>query len=132
MQSSVRAPVLSATRTRVSCWIIAPSLLRDLEHLGEAPVLALRQRPRLDDAHRVADLRLVALVVGVELRRAPDDLLVARMRLHRVDADDDRLLRRVGDDDAPALLAAATLGLGLRLAGERLAGGRRRVPHARA
>src|SRR5205823_12850460 len=79
------------------------------------------QRTRLDDADRVADLRLVLLVVGVELRRPPDDLLVARMRLHRVDPDDDRLVHRARDDDATAFLVAAALVFGLRLADDRLA-----------
>src|SRR5438034_1231759 len=98
MQSNSRAPVLSATRTRVSCWIIG--LLRHLEDLGQPPALRLRKRARLDDADDVARLRGVLLVVGVELRRAPDHLLVARVHLQRVHADDDRLLHRARDDDA--------------------------------
>src|SRR6185437_1019970 len=79
-----------------------PSLLRGLHDFGEAPVLRLRERTRLDDAHDVADLRGVLLVVRVELRRTPDDLLVARVRLDRVDLDDDRLVHRARDDDASA------------------------------
>src|SRR6266508_4065502 len=39
--------------------------------------------------------------------RAADDLLVARMRLHRLDAHDDRLLHCARDDDAAPLLARA-------------------------
>ena len=87
---------------------------------GEAPVLRLRQRPRLDDADDVADVRRVLLVVGVELHGAPDDLLVLRMRLDHVDLDDDRLVHRARDDDAAPLLAAAAVVLGLRLADDRL------------
>src|SRR5215212_728352 len=118
MQRISRAPVLSATRRRDSCWIIgSPSRLHDL---GQAPVLRLRERARLDDPDDVADLRLVLFVVGVELGAPPDDLLVARMRLDRVDLDDDRLVARVGDDDAAPLLAAAALGLRLRQARDRL------------
>src|SRR6266516_3604320 len=120
MQSSVRAPVLSATRTRVSCWIIGPSLLRDLEDLGQAPVLHLGERTRLDDADGVADLGLILLVVGVQLARPSDDLLVARVRLQRLDADDDRLVHRARDDDAAALLAAAAQRRRLRLPDDRL------------
>src|SRR5207302_5967111 len=90
-------------------------------HLGEPPALRARERPRLDDPDDVADVRLVALVVRVELPRAPDDLLVARVHLQGLDAHDDRLVHRARDDDAAALLAAAALGLGLRLANEQLA-----------
>src|SRR5213592_242247 len=112
MQSSSRAPVLSATLRRVSCWIIElPGLLHDL---GEAPVLRLRERPRLDDADDVADARGVLLVVRVELARSADDLLVLRVQLGDVDLDDDRLLTLVGDDDAAALLARGRRGLRLR------------------
>src|SRR6186713_754458 len=119
MQRISRAPVLSATRSLDSCWIIA--LLGLLEHLGEAPVLRLAQRPGLDDADEVAELRGVLLVVRVELRRAADDLLVPRVRLHRVHADDDRLVHRARDDDAAAFLAPASVAHGLRHAGDRLA-----------
>src|SRR6266540_764795 len=101
-----------------------PSLLRGLHDLDEAPALRLRERSRLDDADDVADVRAVLLVVRVELRAAADDLLVARVRLDRVDLDDDRLVHRAGDDDAAALLAAAALGLRLGRARDRLALGR--------
>src|SRR5579884_2098259 len=160
MQSSSRAPVLSATRRRDSCWIIERHLpcnscagtarteqrkdagsvrgykprtrprtrrcdssqpypacegrggcrsFSDLDDLGEAPALRPRQRPRLDDADGVADVRRVLLVVRVELHAAPDHLLVLGMRLDQVDLDDDRLVALVGDDDAAPLLVAAAL-----------------------
>src|SRR5262245_8707792 len=172
MQSSSRAPVLSATRTRVSCWITDGLLSRrscpmaaqarasqgrrersylqgtdatedaarrgtacpsgcemcgrrpslsDLEDLREPPALRLRERTRLDDADDVAGLRLVLLVVGVELLRAADHLLVLRVRLDRVDANDDRLVHRGRDDNAAALLVATALALGLRQPRDRLA-----------
>src|SRR6266545_3589197 len=105
-----------------------PSLLGGLHDLHEAPALRLRERSRLDDADDVADVRAVLLVVRVELRAAADDLLVARVRLDRVDLDDDRLVHRAGDDDAAALLAAAALGLRLRCPRDRLALGRA-LPH---
>src|SRR5581483_6894087 len=120
MQSSSRAPVLSATLRRVSCWIISglPRLLHDL---GEAPALLLRERAGLDDPDGVPDPGGVALVVGVELHRAADDLLVLGVALDHVDLDDDRLVALVGDDHAAPLLAAAALGLRRLAAGDRLA-----------
>src|SRR5918995_855866 len=122
MQSSSRAPLLSAPRTRVSCWITSdPGSLGLLDDLRQTPALRLRERARLDDQDEVADVRPVALVVRVELRGAPDDLLVPRVGLHRVDADDDRLVHRGRDDHAAALLAATALTLRLRLPDDRFA-----------
>src|SRR5206468_852745 len=46
-------------------------LLGLLHDLGEAPVLRLRDPPRLDDADDVPDAGGVLLVVRVELARAP-------------------------------------------------------------
>src|SRR5437667_693425 len=109
-----RAPVLSATFRRLSCWItVSPPLLCRLDDLGEPPALRLRQWPRLDDPNDVADLRLVALIVDVERVRAPDDLLVLPMGLDQLDLDDDRLLHRVRDHRALTLLATTALVLGL-------------------
>src|SRR5215210_9530226 len=116
MQRISRAPGLSATRSLLSCWIM---LLGLLQHCGQAPVRRLAQRSRLDDADEVAHLGGVLLVVGMELRRAADDLLVARVRLDRVDLDHDRLVHRARNDDAAALLAPAALVLGRRLADDR-------------
>src|SRR3954464_13666067 len=135
MQSSSRAPVLSATRTRVSCWIMPPDLSGLLQHLDEAPVLRLGQRARLDDAHGVPHARGVRLVARVELRRPADDLLLLPVPLDRPVHDDDRLVHRRGDDDAAALLAAAALAVGLRqpddgLALRRLLAHDRRAPAA--
>src|SRR5205823_11121741 len=122
MQRISRAPVLSAILRRDSCWIIeSPRSPGGLHDLGQAPALRLGQRTRLDDADDVADLRLVLLVVRMELDAAPDDLLVALVRADQLDLDDDRLVHRARDDDATALLAPATVVLGLRLADDRLA-----------
>src|SRR6266702_4817215 len=115
-------------------------LLGGLQDLHEPPPLRARERARLDDPDEIAHVRRVALVVSVELRRAPDHLLVAGMLLLRLDPDDDRLVHRARDDDAAALLLAAELALGLRLAGDRLAllrlgagaGGLRPLPARRA
>src|ERR1700722_2236728 len=97
------------------------SSLSLLDDLGEAPALGLRQRTRLDDAHGVTDPGLVRLVVGVELDRAPDDLLVARVQLGHIDLDDDRLVGLVGDDDAAALLPGGAVAVRTRDANDRLA-----------
>ena len=50
------------------------------------------------------DARVVALVVGVQLRRGAHDLAVAPVAAGDVDAHDDRLVGLVGDDDALAHL----------------------------
>src|SRR5688500_12356852 len=123
MQRISRAPVLSATRSLDSCWItvLPRKSLCDLDDLGQAPVLRLRDRARLDDLDDVADLGRVLLVVRLEALRAADDLLVARVGLDRVDLDHDRLVALVRNDGAEPLLAAAELALGLRQADDRLA-----------
>src|SRR3954454_725481 len=119
MQSSSRAPVLSATLRRDSCWIISSlPLLRLLDDLREPPALQLRERAGLDDPDRVADAGRVLLVVRMEADGGADDLLVLRMALDHVDLDDDRLLALVGDDHAAALLAPPAVGLGLLGAGD--------------
>src|SRR3978361_582280 len=93
MQRISLAPVLSATRSRLSAWIIGSSL-RLLDDLDHAPALQLRERACLHDPHDVADTGLVALVVGMQPRRAAYDLVVLRMGLGRVDADRDGLVHR--------------------------------------
>src|SRR4029077_18992693 len=95
MQRISLAPVLSATRSRVSAWIIGS--LRLLDDLHHAPALQLGERAGLGDADDVADAGLVALVVHMQARRAAHDLVVLGMRLGRVDADRDRLLPRRRD-----------------------------------
>src|SRR5918992_121173 len=113
MQSTSRAPVLSATLRRDSCWIIG--LPRPLEDLDEAPALGAAEGAALDHANGVADAGLVLLVVSVQLAAGPDDLLVHAVLPGGVDADGDRLVRLVGDDDALAHLELpARLGLGRR------------------
>src|SRR3954462_7280607 len=113
MQRISRAPVLSATLSRVSFWI---TLLRPLEDLDQAPALGARHRPALDDAHEVALVGVVALVVGVHGARGAHDLAVAPMALGDVDADRDRLVRLVGDDLAEAHLRRAGAVVGGRRA----------------
>src|SRR3989440_4547489 len=177
MQRISRAPVLSATRSRDSCWITGvppsrscslaakskpckdagsarsrrlrarlrtrqgaalqrarecemgggpPSLPCGLYYFDEPPVLGLRDRSRFDDPNDVADVGGVLLVVRMELHAVADNLLVAPVRLDRVDLDDDRLVHRARDDDAAALLAPTALRVGLGQAGDRpaLRGGR--------
>src|ERR1700712_1741936 len=101
--SSSLAPVLSATLTRDSCWIIG--LLRLLEHLDEAPTLRRGQRTGLADEHEVADAGGAGLVVRLDLAGPADDLAVQRV-LHAVlDLDHDGLVHLVADDVAAAGLA---------------------------
>src|SRR5918997_2791088 len=129
MQSTSRAPVLSATLRRDSCWIIGrpPPLPGSLQDLDETPALGAAERTALDHAHGVADARLVLLVVGVQCAARADDLLVHAVPTGHVDSDGDRLVGPVGDDNALAhLRLAARFGLGRgglrpRLAGTALA-----------
>src|ERR1700730_6196578 len=84
MVSSSLAPLLSATLSRLSCWITgalpdgkwSSSLLHHLDH---APPLVLGDGTRLHDADQVADPALVTLVVRLEVLTALNDLLVERM-----------------------------------------------------
>src|SRR5438105_4259722 len=108
MQSSSRAPLLSATLTTVSCWIISTRLLDDL---GDAPSLFLGKGPCLDDAHAIADAARGLPVVHLVPARVPHHLLVQGMRLRVPHEHDHCLLHLVADDDALAHLAA---GAGLR------------------
>src|SRR5215211_2640900 len=118
MQSTSRAPVLSATLSRDSCWIMG--LPGPLQHLDEPPALRAAERTALDEAHRVADVRLVALVVRVQRRRPADDLLVHPVLAGRVDPDGDGLVGLVRDDDALPHLERALRGDVLDGSGERL------------
>src|SRR5207237_4692563 len=102
MQRSSRAPLLSATLTTVSCWIISTRLLDDL---GDAPPLLLGQRSRLDDAYAIADATSGLCVVHLVPPRVPYHLLVQGMRLRVPHEDDHRLLHLVADHDALAHLA---------------------------
>src|SRR5918992_2122308 len=121
MQSTSRAPVLSATLRRDSCWIMGlPGPLQDLD---QAPALGAAERAAFDHAHGVAHVCLVLLVVGVQRGAGPDDLLVHAVLAGDVDADGDRLVGLVRDDDALAHLElAARPGLGGRRLGTRLTG----------
>src|SRR4051812_17830348 len=110
MQRISLAPVLSATRSRDSCWIM--SLLRLLEDLDDAPPLACTQRPGLHQEDTVADAAGVLLVVGLELVGTPERLLVARVLDAVLDGHDDRLVHLVADDHAFNDLAEAAVLLG--------------------
>src|SRR5215213_6852714 len=112
MQRISRAPELSATLSLDSCWIIA--LPRLLHHVDQAPALGLGERPGLDHADHVSLAGLVALVVGVQLGRAANDLLVGAVTAGDVDADRDRLVAFAGDDDPLANLGRVRLTLGRR------------------
>src|SRR5262245_46273841 len=114
MQSSSRAPELSATFSRDSCWIISLYLAGFLDDVDQAPALGLRQGAGLDDADDVALAGLVALVVRVQPARAADDLLVGPVPAGDFDPHRDRLVALVGDDDALAHLRRVGVALGPR------------------
>src|SRR6476619_6574819 len=137
MQRISFAPVLSATLSRDSCWIIGISpgclagsqcwtepggtggvvvLLCLLEDLDDAPALGGRQRTGLLDPDPVADAALVRLVVRLELAGAPQDLAVQRVLHPVLDGDDHGLLHLVADHQTLTDLAVGT-GLGLGCAG---------------
>src|SRR5450631_4232951 len=124
MQSSSRAPLLSATLSTDSCWIMSASLL---QNFGNAPADFLRDRTCLDDAHTVTDAAAL-LVVHLEACAVPHDLLVERMRLADLHQHDHRLLHLVAHDDAIANLAAGTRGGGRGHITHRHPPGRRRFP----
>src|SRR5215218_643121 len=115
MQRISRAPLLSATLSLDSCWIIP--LPRLLHHVDQTPALGLGERPGLDHTDHVALAGLVAPVVGVQLGRAADDLLVGAVTPGDVDADGDRFVALAGDDDPLAHLCRVRLLLGRRGAG---------------
>src|SRR4051794_18185642 len=112
MHSTSRAPELSATRSRVSCWIMPWSLRLPgpLEHFDHTPPLLARHGSSLLDAHAVALANLVALVVRVQPVGALERLAVARVTHAVDDADDDGLLHLRRDDDALAHLAGVRAG----------------------
>src|SRR5205814_1020071 len=103
MHSTSLAPLLSATRSLVSCWIMrSPSSFEDFD---EAPTLHLRQRPRLLHADAVADVEVVGFVVDVQLLAALQRLPVQRMA-HAVDDRHHRgLVHPCGNHDALTRLA---------------------------
>src|SRR5579864_6611436 len=103
MQSSSRAPLLSATLSTDSCWIMSASLLQDF---GDTPASLLGDRTGLDDAHAIADPTHVLLVVDLEAPGVADDLLVERVRLEDLHHHDHGLLHLVAHDNAVTDLAA--------------------------
>src|SRR5437870_9396153 len=107
MQRISRAPLLSATLSRDSCWIMrSPRLLDDLD---DAPALVLRERSGLHDPHQVAHAAVVLVVVDLELRPVLHDLLVEGVGLEVGDLHHHRLVHLVGDHPAHPHLAKAAL-----------------------
>src|SRR5436309_266269 len=106
------APVLSATLSRDSCWIMCllpRALLGLLEDLDDAPALGGRERTGLHDLDPVAHAALVLLVVRLELAGAPHDLAVERVLDAVLDQDDDGLVHLVADHQALADLAGGAV-----------------------
>src|SRR5262249_17567484 len=113
MQSTSRAPELSATLSRLSCWIMvswAPLLPGALEDLDHTPVLLPRDRARLREAHAIAFACVVRLVVRVQVVRALHRLAVAGVPNGVDDRDHDRLVHLGGDHRALADLAPGARG----------------------
>src|ERR1700747_1419886 len=98
MDRTVLAPELSATLRGLSCRIIASP--GPLENFDDPPPLQLRSRTGLGDAHPVALLEVVDLVVGVEPGRALEGLLVAAVADPGHDGHHHGLLHLGGDDRA--------------------------------
>src|SRR5438477_3541723 len=122
-----RAPVLSATRSRDSCWITSisyvcrfsvhsgPSLTKRslglFEDLHDAPALGGRQRTGLHEQHPVADAARVLLVVRLQLAGTAQHLAVQRVLDPVLDRHHDGLVHLVADDEAlPDLAPPARLG----------------------
>src|SRR4051812_25805067 len=128
-----RAPVLSATRSRDSCWITSVSYVCQFsgrspklggtmvrragpragpthslglfEDLHDPPPLGGGERPGLHQQHPVADPARVLLVVRLQLAGTADDLAVQRVLDAVLDLDDDGLLHLVADHVSLAHLA---------------------------
>src|SRR5579862_7703615 len=96
MHSTSRAPELSATRKRDSCWITTTTFAGDssctLENFDHSPPLQLRKRARLAHADPVTLAHVVRLVVRVEVLRALHRLLVAAVPHPVDDRDHDGLV----------------------------------------
>src|SRR5262245_21577807 len=94
----------AAAPARTHAW--SPSL-RPLQHFHETPALVLRDRACLHEAHQIAHLALVLLVVDLELG-PPAHVAAVRRVLHQaLDGDHDGLLHPVAhhtaDPDLPTI-----------------------------
>src|SRR5699024_473828 len=135
------APVLSATFSRDSCWIIRstpvvvpvpalgepgrtddclscaadlpPALLGLLDHADHAPALGRRHRPRLHDLDQVAHADLTGVVVNLDPVGPPHDLAIQRVGHPVLHGDHHGLGHLVADDVAtPGLARVALYALG--------------------
>src|SRR5450759_2390252 len=88
MHNSSLAPVLSATFSRDSCWIISSPVVRSVPQPGR-----------------------VGLVMNLEPLSAPHDLAVQRVLDAVLNSDDDGLVHLVGHDQALTDLAARPSGV---------------------
>src|SRR5712692_3808866 len=99
MHRTSRAPELSATLSRLSCWIntvslarslcslrhnLKPSSLGSFEYFHYPPALEFRDRAGISDADAVALARIVGLVVRVQLA-GPLQRLAVPAVAHAVD-----------------------------------------------
>src|SRR5688500_1986312 len=93
MHATRLAPLLSATSSSVSAWIMALHLHRSIDQTHRFPALRARERTALADLDHVVRLELFLRVVRVELLPALHVLSVDRIAEVARDLDDDRLLR---------------------------------------
>src|SRR5690349_689340 len=115
MQRICLAPVLSATLSRDSCWIMGLCLLlRLLEDLHHAPALGRAEGAGLHDQDTVTDAAVVLLVVGLQLAGTAEHLAVQRVLDAVLDGDHDGLVHLVADDQPLADLARRALRHGAR------------------
>src|SRR4051812_1788649 len=100
------APVLSATRSRDSCWITsAPRLLGLLEDLHQPPALGRRQRTGLHQPDAVPYAGGVVLIVCLDLVGPADHLAVERVLNPVLHGYHDRLVHLVRHHQALTDLA---------------------------
>src|SRR6266446_7224946 len=151
MHATRLAPLLSATSRTVCIWITGLAPLRKSavdpfgarHDLGDPPALVLGQGPGLGDAHDVADLAGLLLVVRLVLLLLRHVLAVTAVLHAALDLHHHRLGHLVGGDGADAhlgpparrfrLLLLDVLGHGLTLLlrrlGRRFPGGLLLVEH---
>src|SRR6202035_42700 len=114
MQAIFLAPELSATSKTVPIWIMSNPLLGPLQDLADPPTLRSGQRAGRDDLDLVADLALVLLVVGGELRRPLQVAVVEPVGGGVLDRHHDRLVHLAAHHPADLDLPPAAR-RGLRL-----------------
>src|SRR5215207_6953721 len=106
------APVLSATLSRDSCWIIPLSLLLGLlDDVDEPPALGGAQRASLHDPDPIPHAGAIGLIVCLEPRGLAEHLAVEAVLHPVLDRHDNGLVHLVADDVALPDLSPPTVGV---------------------